>query len=110
MKSNKLHLEPGSHSANLDTRRHDANRNTSQANAGDISLSSDADTIRLVALEYNEPLSIDEGPVVSNSVAAPFDPYNKANVKSLDNRPRRSLDDLRKLSAEITKAKQYKRQ
>lgn len=83
----------------------DSDRHTAATNVEDISLSSEANTIRLVALEYNEKLSIDEGPV--DAVTAPFDPYNNASTRSLDNRPRRSLDDLRKLSAEITKAKHY---
>jgi hypothetical protein len=78
-------------------------QSASQVNAGDISLSADADTIRLVALEYNEALSIDEGP--ADPVVTPFDPYNNTSIRALDNKPRKSIDDLRKLSAEITKAK-----
>jgi hypothetical protein len=90
---------------NLGTSNHHTDDSKAQTNMGDISLSSDADTIRLVALDYNEQLSIEEGP--ANPIAAPFDPYNNSCSRSLDNRPRKSIDDLRKLSAEITKAKHY---
>ena len=96
MKSTKFKFETSSYHAD---------ETSAQTNVGDISLSSDADTIRLVALDYNGQLSIDEGP--ANPVAAPFDPYNNSSGRSLDNRPRKSIDDLRKLSAEITKAKLY---
>jgi hypothetical protein len=105
MRSTKPNLSLLDESPSTDIARDRHNQSTSHVNVDDLSLSSDADTIRLVALQYNEKLAIDEDPV--DSVTAPFDPYNHTPVRSMDEKPRRSIDDLRKLSAEISKAKLY---
>lgn len=72
-----------------------------------VSLKDDADTLRLVALQHNDELALADTAI--NNVAPHFDPYNNTGLAPVDNKPRQSIDDLRKLSAEITKAKSYTR-
>ncbi len=71
------------------------------------SLNEDVDTLRLVALQHNDKLELVENG--TDNVAPYFDPYNSKGLVPAENKPRRSIDDLRKLSAEITKAKSYTR-
>jgi hypothetical protein len=104
MKSPKPTLPPNStkHSSG-GVARDNKDQAATEVGLDDIALNPDVDTIRLVALEYNDKLSLEDSG--TDTVLAPFDPYNNSGNKSLDNKPRKSIDDLRKLSAEITKAK-----
>jgi len=98
--------KPTSFSSAASGVRNDAKQTDTQAITDEVSLSDDADTIRLVALEHNDKLSIEED---TGTVNTPFDPYNRTSAMSQDNKPRRSIDDMRKLSAEISKTKHYSR-
>lgn len=69
------------------------------------SLQHDVDTLRLVALEHDGSLSLEDSG--RHPAAVPFDPYNKDVLRTDNAKPRKSIDDLRKLSEEITKTKVY---
>ena len=73
----------------------------------DASREEDVDTLRLVALQHNDKLALVDTRI--NHVAPHFYPYHSMRFTPADNQPRKSIDDLRKLSAEITKAKSYTR-
>ncbi len=68
----------------------------------DGSYSGDVDTQRALRILNNNTIQLD-----NTNFAA--DPYNNSGITPTAERPRRSLDDLRKLSQEIVNTKVYKR-
>lgn len=67
----------------------------------------DEDTQRILKALSNDDLALEESDVKAE--ATPFNPYNKPVPTSTTNEPRRSLDDLRKLSEQIKNNKNYVR-
>ena len=78
---------------------------TSANEPGSDAAEHEVDTLRLVALQHNDELALEDSG--RHAAAVPFDPYNKDVLKPVHAKPRKSIDDLRKLSAEIAKTKIY---
>lgn len=87
--------------------RNEAGKASWQFKLDDGTYSSDVDTQRAL-----KALNADDLALFDDTVKQPTlsDPYNKSGIKPKDETVRRrSLDDLRKLSEEIVKSKEYKR-
>ena len=65
------------------------------------------DTQRILKALSADELTLEESPTKTGPT--PFNPYDKTTLAPTNQKPRRSLDDLRKLSEEIKKSKQYVR-
>lgn len=86
--------------------QNDAGNATWQFKLDDGTFSSDVDTQRAL-----KALNADDLALFDDTVKQPIlsDPYNKSGSAPKADKPRRTLDDLRKLSEEIVKSKEYKR-
>ena len=65
------------------------------------------DTQRILKALDIDDLTLEESPTKTG--VTPFNPYDKTTLTPTKAEPRRSLDDLRKLSEQIKKSKQYVR-
>jgi hypothetical protein len=66
------------------------------------------DTQRILKALDIDALTLEESSI-TKTAATTFNPYDKTTLTSTKPEPRRSLDDLRKLSEQIKKSKQYVR-
>jgi hypothetical protein len=70
---------------------------------------SDVDTRTVRAIQESTGVKLGDVPTPAPGQATPHDPYSTADAPRSQKTPRRTLDDMRRLSEEIKRARESKR-